>query len=83
MPLWPLGYGKPGPFLEFGFLEINPERLRKWTTKFTSANSKICYVFAVPYQECKEWIAKIIDPKEVARFEPPHLDLCCLQIHLF
>ena len=23
------------------------------------------------------------DPDEVARFEPPHLDLCCLQIQQF
>ena len=27
--------------------------------------------------------ANSVDPDEVAHYEPPHLDLCCLQMQLF
>ena len=35
------------------------------------------------YWEAKEEQADSVDPDEEAHNEPPHLDLYCLQIHLF
>ena len=33
--------------------------------------------------EFKDWRANSVDLAEVAHYEPPHQDLCCLQIQLF
>ena len=33
--------------------------------------------------ENSDWRANSVDLDEVAHYEPPHQDLCCLQIQLF
>ena len=46
-------------------------------------NFKKSSVQTVSYWEFKNSKANSIDPDEVAQFEPPHLDLLCLQIQLY
>ena len=44
---------------------------------------KIFEVQAIAYREFKDYRANSVDPDEVAHYEPPHPDLCWLQIQLF
>ena len=65
-----------------------PPKEKAKAVKFTSAISKKLKklnVLSKPYHnyELKSCTANSVDPDEAAHFEPPHLDLYCLQIQLF
>ena len=62
---------------------FNSLSAKKQTTKFTSAKiKKKCIVQYISYWEFKEYRANSVDLDEAAHYEPPHQDLCCLQILL-
>ena len=64
---------------------INSLTTKKQTTKFLSANFQIKKIKSMLYhiESSKTKGANSVDLDEVAQFEPPHQDLCCLQIQLF
>ena len=41
------------------------------------------FIETLSYWEFKDYWANCVNPEEVAHYEPPHLDLYCLQIQLF
>ena len=65
--------------------QLNSLTIKKQTTKFTSANFQkmlisSCNILRIQRLEGKQCSSEDLD--EVAHYEPPHQDLCCLQTHL-
>ena len=54
---------------------------RQHIMKFTSANFQKMFFLAV-YGDCKDQWSSSADQDKATHFEPPHLDLRCLQIQL-
>ena len=52
-------------------------------TKFSSANFQKILSPSYIIEDSKNRRQNSIDLDEVAHYEPPHQDLCCLQIQLF
>ena len=52
-------------------------------TKFLFSNFKKNVKSLLFHIENSDWRANSVDLDEVAHYEPPHQDLCCLQIQLF
>ena len=56
----------------------------KQMTKYSSANfQKMWSPSYISYREFKDLRANSVDLDEVAHYELPHQDLCCLQCQLF
>ena len=62
---------------------FNSFTTEKQTTKFLSANFQKMLSPSYIILRIKDKRANSVDLDEVVHCEPPHLDLCCLQIQLF